>query len=68
MVGKLIKEYLVENGIKQSFLSQKTGLSESVISDICIHDRKLDVIEYKKICDALNVPLNYFVDKAKIVE
>lgn len=66
MIGKLIKEYLAENGIKQTFLAQKTGLTDSAISDICIHDRRIDVIEYKKICDALNVPLDYFVNKLEV--
>ena len=61
MVGARIKEYLNENGIKQTFLAEKTGLTNSVISDICIHDRKIDVLEYYKICKALNLPLDYFL-------
>lgn len=61
MVGARIKEYLNENGIKQAFLAEKTGLTSSVISDICIHDRKIDVLEYHKICKALNLPLDYFL-------
>lgn len=61
MVGKKIKEYLSENGIKQTFLAEKTGLSDSIISDICIHDRKIDCIEYYRICKALNVPLEFFM-------
>lgn len=60
MIGAKIKEYLSENGIKQSFLAQKTGLTDSIISDICIHDRKVDCVEYFKICNALNLPLDYF--------
>ena len=63
MIGRAIKEYLVENGIKQTFLAKETGLTDSVISDICIHDRKVDVMEYYKICKALNVPLNYFFER-----
>lgn len=61
MVGTLIKNYLSENGIKQTFLAQKTGLTDAVVSDICIHDRKIDCIEYYKICNALNVPFDYFL-------
>ena len=62
MVGKKIKQYLVDNGIKQTFLAEKTGLSQMVISDICNRDRKIDVVEYAKICKALNVPFETFLE------
>ena len=61
MVGARIKTYLADNGIKQNFLAEKTGLSQNAISDICIHDRKIDCIEYYKICKALNLSLEYFL-------
>lgn len=62
MVGKKIKEYLNKNGIKQSFLAEKTGLSNSIISDICTKERRIDVLEYYKICKALNVSLDTFLE------
>ena len=61
MVGARIKEYLVEKGIKQSFLAQKTGLTDHAISDICNKDRRIDCMEYYKICKALELPLEYFL-------
>lgn len=61
MVGKRISEYLAENGMKQNFLAEKTGMTASVISDICNGKRKIDCIEYYKICKALNLPLEYFM-------
>ena len=60
MVGKRIKEYLMSNGIKQTFIAEKTGLTPMVISDICNNDRKIDCCEYYKICNVLNVPYDYF--------
>lgn len=63
MIGKRIKEYLVQNGIKQTFLAEKTGLSDSIISDICIKNRKIDCVEYWKICKALNVPFETFLEE-----
>lgn len=63
MIGSIIKEHLNENGIKQAFLVEKTGMSPSQISDICNHDRKIDCIEYFRICKALNVDLDYFFKK-----
>lgn len=62
MVGTRIKNYLNDNGIKQIFLAEKTGLSPNAISDICNNDRKIDVIEYAKICKALNVSLDTFLE------
>jgi transcriptional regulator with XRE-family HTH domain len=65
MVGKRIKEYLVSNGIKQTFVAEKTGLSTMVISDICNKDRRIDCMEYYKICKALNVPLETFLEEGE---
>lgn len=65
MVGEKIKEYLQEHGIKQSFLAEKTGLTPSVVSDICNRDRKVDVLENYKICNALGLPADYFVKQVE---
>jgi transcriptional regulator with XRE-family HTH domain len=62
MVGGRIKQYLAENGIKQTFLAEKTGMSNATISDICNGNRKIDCVEYYKICKALNVPLETFLE------
>lgn len=62
VIGGKIKVYLQENGIKQSFVAEKSGLTDSIISDICNEKRKVDVIEYYKICKALQLPLNYFLE------
>ena len=59
-MGEKIKAYLDSHGIKQTFLAEQTGLTISVISDICLRGRKVEAKEYKKICDALGVPLDYF--------
>lgn len=62
MVGKRIKQYLIDNGIKQIFLVEKTGLTQMVISAICNRGRRIDIVEYAKICKALNVPLETFLE------
>jgi transcriptional regulator with XRE-family HTH domain len=62
-VGKRIGQYLQDRGIKQAFLANTTGISASAISDICTGARKnLDVVEYKKICNALDVPYETFLE------
>jgi transcriptional regulator with XRE-family HTH domain len=62
--GSDIKKYLEENGIKQNFLSEKTGIPASVINAILNDKRKVEANEYMKICDAIGVPLDYFRPKA----
>lgn len=62
MIGAKIKNYLNEKGIKQSFVAEKSGLTPAIMSDICNKDRKIDVVEYKKICDALDLPLDFFLN------
>ena len=65
-MGEKIKKFLVEHGITQTFIAKSTGLTDQVISDICNKGRKIDCEEYFKICQALNVPLDYFfVEKAE---
>lgn len=62
-VGERIGLYLSQNGIKQSFLAEKTGIPDSVISTIVNKGRKIEVMEYYKICKALNVEMATFIDE-----
>lgn len=62
MVGTKIKKYLDDNGIMQSFLVKKTGLSAAAISDMCNGKRKIGCVEYYKICRALELPLETFLE------
>ena len=61
MVGQRIKSYLVENGIKQAFLSEKAEIPLSVLYAILSGSRKLEVMEYYRICQALKVDLMTFI-------
>ena len=62
MLGQRIKKYLTENGIKQTYLADKTGFSNSIISDMLNGIRKIETTEYFKICKALNVPFDFFYE------
>ena len=64
MLGTLIKKYLDDHGIKQSFVAQQTGLTDRMISDICNKDRKVDAMENYKICKVLGLPADYFCKQA----
>ncbi len=61
MVGKRIKAYLDANGIKKSFLSEKASISNSKLTAIFNGSRKLEVMEYFRICTALNVDMMTFI-------
>ena len=64
MVGQRIKAYLAENGIKQSFLSEKTGIDNSILSQMLAGNRKIEVMEYYRICKALKVDcLTFLADE-----
>lgn len=62
MLGKNIKAYLDEKGIKYSFLSEKTNLPMNVISPMLNGKREIKADEYFMICKALDVPLDTFAE------
>ena len=62
MIGQKIKQYLDENGIKQSFVAEKVGIPQAQMSEICNKGRKIDCVLYYKICKALNVHLELFLE------
>ena len=62
MVGQRIKAYLAENGIKQSFLTEKTGIPAPIITFMLAGDRRIEVMEYYKICQALKVDMTTFIE------
>lgn len=60
-VYQKIKKYLEENGIKQKFLSDKTGIPENTLSMMLSGSRKIDADELVKIVISLNLDANYFI-------
>lgn len=64
MLGKRIKAYLDEKGIKYTYLSEKTGLSMNILSPLLNGKREVKATEYFLICTALCVPLETFAEQA----
>ena len=64
MLGKIIKQYLEDNGITQTYICTKTGISAPKMSLILRDERKIIAEEYGAICKALNVDLSFFMDIA----
>lgn len=60
MVGLKIKEYLDENGIKYSYLSEKTGMPMNILSPTLNGKRKMSAEEYFMICGILGLPAETF--------
>ena len=66
MRGKDIKDYLIKNGIKQSYIAEKVGIPENIFSMMLNDKRRIEVNEYMRICDALGVSLDEFrIDTTK---
>lgn len=56
-----IKNYLQENGIKQKWLSEKTGIQDTKISMTLNGHRRLTFAEYELICGALDLTVDTFL-------
>lgn len=64
-ISYAIANYLKAKEIKQTFLVKKTGLSSDSVSNMLNGKRKLEVEEYAKICEALDVSFDFFYDLSK---
>ena len=60
-LGSKIDDYLKKNGIKQIYLSIKTGISKSKISLGLKGKRTFSITEYQQICWALGVGVDEFI-------
>lgn len=57
----LLKMGRLEKGLTQVDLAQRLGITQSVVSKVERGERRLDVIELRKWCRALETPLADFV-------
>lgn len=60
LIGKL-RELRVKKQLTQVQLAEKLGVDQTLISKIETCERRLDVIELKNICSALNEPFVEFI-------
>lgn len=56
-----INAYLKRKGITQSFLAEHTGMTTNALNLSLNGNRKLVADEYIKICNALEVPYDFFI-------
>ena len=56
-----IAQYIVDNGIKQSFISDKSGINKVRLSTILTGKSRMYADEFVKICVVLNKTPNDFM-------
>lgn len=59
----LLKEVRVAKGMTQGDLARKLRVHQSHISKCEAGERRLDVLELRKWCEALSLPLARFVER-----
>lgn len=57
----LLKEYRLEAGVTQTEVAKILEINQAIMSKIEQGQRRLDVIELRKVCKLLKVPLNKFI-------
>lgn len=67
MLGKRIKAYLDEHGIRYTYVSEKTNIPLNILSPMLNGKREVKATEYFTICNALDVPLEKFADNPEEV-
>ena len=60
-ITKSIHDYLRRNDISQVWLAEKLECSTGKISLMLSNKRGLDICDYIKICEVLEVPLDTFI-------
>lgn len=62
-INERLNVYVAENGIKQVYIAQKTGLTPDTVSKMLNGSRKILADEFLLICNALNIDPNIFRNK-----
>lgn len=63
-MAQAVKRYMVSHGIKQIFLAEKCGWSRQKTSSIIRGEKKMAADELAAICEALEVPYEFFYECA----
>lgn len=63
-INEKINDYVVKNGIKQTFLSKETGMSKDTISKILNNNRRIMADEFLSICKVLKLDPRSFYKKS----
>ncbi|MCC6568306.1 MAG: helix-turn-helix transcriptional regulator [Anaerolineales bacterium] len=58
---RLLKRIRQERGIRQVELANRLGLPQSFVSKYESGDRRLDILELRKVCEAIGIPFEEFI-------
>lgn len=58
--NEIIKAYIADNGIKQSFVAERTGMPPELLRRSLEGRRKLQADEFIAICGVLSLDLDFF--------
>lgn len=61
IVQARVADYVQNNGIRSSFIAEKTELSPVIVSRILSRKREMTADEFEKICRALHKQPNDFI-------
>lgn len=67
-IGSKIKDYLIEKGIKQTYLAKMSNISESKLNLTLNDKRHLKFEEYETICWVLGVGVDQFLTPKKPIK
>lgn len=62
-VAQKIKEYIEANGLKQTFVAEKSGIDNATLNAILNGKIRLTVDRLQLICEALNVKPEFFLSQ-----
>ncbi|MDQ3819657.1 MAG: helix-turn-helix domain-containing protein [Acidobacteriota bacterium] len=58
---KLLRQVRIDAGLRQVDLAERLGQPQSFVSKYELGERRLDLLELQKICDAVGISLAKFV-------
>ena len=68
MLGRYIKAYIIEKGMKLKTIGEKAGIKRQRFYEILDGKSKIEAVEYFRICKALGVNIEYFAKKIEDVQ
>ena len=55
MLGEYLKKYMEDKGIKQVYVSEKTGIPPQKLGRLLKDEQKMETREYFNICKAIEI-------------
>lgn len=65
IVAQLIRKMRIEAGLKQTDISKRMGVTQSMVSKFESGERRLDLVEIRAVCLACGVSLSDFVARVE---